>query len=243
MSTSVSLERVCVTLRGRRVLDELDLAVRPGEIRAIVGLNGAGKTTAQRVLLGMLRPTSGLVRLLGQSLGAECRELWRRVGHLVETPFCYPELTPRENVECSAQLHQAELGAARRECVRLAEVLGLRPWLDTPVRRLSLGSRQKVGLICALAHAPDLVVLDEPTNSLDPLAVVAFRNELDAVRGRGGTVLLASHHFDELARTADWVDVLHRGRIVDTLRPDGGDLENTFFKTILAVDQALQGAS
>lgn len=243
MTTSLALEKVCVTLRGRRVLDELSLVVGAGEIRALIGLNGAGKTTVQRVLLGMLRPASGRVRVLGQSLGAERRELWRRVGHLVETPFCYPELTPRENVECSAQLHQAELGATRRECARLAEVLGLRPWLDTPVRRLSLGSRQKVGLICALAHAPDLLVLDEPTNSLDPLAVVAFRGELDAVRARGGSVLVASHHFDELARTADWVDVLHRGRVVNTLRPDGGDLEGTFFNTILAVDQASPRAS
>ena len=114
------------------------------------------------------------------------------------------------------------------------------------MRRLSLGARQKVGLVGALAHEPSLVVLDEPTNGLDPLAVVGFRDLLREVTGRGGAVLVTGHHFDELTRIADRVEVLHRGRIVDTItpgepgRPGGADLERVFFDAILAADQAAQ---
>lgn len=106
-----------------------------------------------------------------------------------------------------------------------------------------MGTRQKVGLVSALVHEPDLLVLDEPTNGLDPLAVVAFRGLLQEATLRGGAVLVTSHHFDELSRVAAQVDVLHRGRVIDTLTPDGRDLERTFFDTVLAADRALQEES
>lgn len=128
----------------------------------------------------------------------------------------------------------------------MSEVLALTGWLDVPARRLSLGTRQKVGLVSALAHEPSIVILDEPTNGLDPLAVVGFRDLLREVTGRGGAVLVTGHHFDELTRIADRVEVLHRGRIVDTItpgepgRPGGADLERVFFDAILAADQAAQ---
>ena len=122
----------------------------------------------------------------------------------------------------------------------MSEVLALTGWLDVPVRRLSLGTRQKVGLVGALAHEPDVVILDEPTNGLDPLAVVGFRDLLREVTGRGGAVLVTGHHFDELTRLADRVDILHRGRIIDTIVPEepgcpgGADLERVFFDAVLA---------
>lgn len=243
MTAALDLRGVTVQVRDRQVLDGLDLALDAGECRALVGLNGAGKTTALRVVLGMLRPTGGTVRLFGHDLQAAPRELWGRVGHLVETPFSYPELTARQNIEASALLHGADPARARVVALDLAESLGLGAWFDTPTRRMSLGTRQKVGLVAALAHEPDLVVLDEPTNGLDPLAVVAFRDLLAGVTERGGAVLVTSHHFDELARVADHVDVPHGGRVVDTLTPDGGDLERTFFDTVLAAERHREAAS
>lgn len=239
MSAALQLAGIGVVLRGRPVLADLDLTVDAGECRALVGLNGAGKTTALRVCLGMLPPGAGHARLLGHDLTRAPRAVWSRVGHLVETPACYPELTARENLECGARLGGAQLDRWRRVAARMAHDLDLDRWLDTPVRRLSLGTRQKVGLVGALAHEPALVVLDEPTNGLDPLAVVALRGLLAEATARGGAVLVTSHHFDELARVADRVEVLHRGRVVDSLTPDGPDLERTFFDTILAADRAL----
>lgn len=243
MTAALSLEDVCVDVRGNSILSGVDLSVEPGEVRALVGLNGAGKTTALRVILAMLRPSSGRVTVLGERVAASGGAVWRRVGHLVETPPCYPELTARENIEGYAYLHDADMRRATRECVRLAEALGLAEWLDRPARRLSLGSRQKVGLISALVHDPDLVVLDEPTNALDPVAVVAFRTELEQMRQRGGAVLVTSHHFDEVARVAGQVEVLHRGSVIDTFSPDGSDLERRFFDIVLAADTAGHGSA
>ncbi|EGF56262.1 ABC transporter ATP-binding protein [Actinomyces sp. oral taxon 170] len=235
---------VHVALQGKSVLRDLNCSLADGECRAVVGLNGAGKTTALRVILGMLRPRAGRVLLYGRDIASTSRDVWRQVGHLVETPFSYPELTARQNIEAAARLHGADPEHTGRAVERMSEVLALTGWLDVPVRRLSLGTRQKVGLVGALAHEPNVVVLDEPTNGLDPLAVVGFRDLLREVTGRGGAVLVTGHHFDELTRLADRVEVLHRGRIIDTIvpeepgRPGGADLERVFFDAVLAADLA-----
>ena len=240
---ALEVEDVHVALRRQPVLHSLSLSLAEGECRAVVGLNGAGKTTALRVILGMLRPDAGRVLLHGSDIASCPRDVWRRVGHLVETPFSYPELTARQNIEAAARLHGADTERAGRLAARMSEALALTGWLDTPVRRLSLGTRQKVGLIGALAHKPDVVILDEPTNGLDPLAVVGFRALLREVTRRGGSVLVTGHHFDELTRIADRVDILHRGRVIDTItpgepgRPGGLDLERVFFDIVLAADR------
>ncbi len=240
--SALRLDGIRAEASGKRILDGLDLAIGAGQVRALIGLNGAGKTTVLRVALGMIRPASGTVHVLGHDLNHADRSVWHRVGHMVESAFCYPELTPRQNIENSARLHGAALAPARHEALRLAEVLGLMPWFDTPARRLSLGSRQKVGLIAAMVHTPDLLLLDEPTNGLDPLAVLGFRTEIDAIARRGGSVLVTSHHFDELARISHTVDVLHTGRIIAEINPRSADLERTFFTIILTHDQT-EGAS
>ena len=240
---ALEVEGVRVALRRKPVLHGLSLSLAEGECRAVVGLNGAGKTTTLRVILGMLRPDAGRVLLHGRDIASCPRDAWRRVGHLVETPLSYPELTARQNILAAARLHGADTERAGRLPARMSEALALTGWLDTPVRRLSLGTRQKVGLIGALAHEPDVVVLDEPTNGLDPLAVVGFRALLREVTRRGGSVLVTGHHFDELTRIADRVDILHRGRVIDTItpgepgRPGGLDLERVFFDIVLAADR------
>ena len=243
---ALEVEGVHVALRRKPVLHGLSLSLAEGECRAVVGLNGAGKTTALRVILSMLRPDTGRVLLYGRDIASTSRDVWRQVGHLVETPFSYPELTARQNIEAAARLHGADPEHAGRLTARMSEALALAltGWLDVPVRRLSLGTRQKVGLVGALAHEPDVVILDEPTNGLDPLAVVGFRDLLREVTGRGGAVLVTGHHFDELTRIADRVEVLHRGRIIDTIVPEeldrlgGADFERVFFDAVLAADRA-----
>lgn len=242
MTTALAVDGVRRDLKGRRVLNGLDLSLDAGECRAIVGLNGAGKTTALRVMLGMLRPDAGTVTILGTRLPSADRSVWRSVGHLVETPFSYPELTARQNIEASAALHGVSSAPASTRIAEFADRLMLTPWLDTPVRRLSRGTRQKVGLAAAFVHEPRLIVLDEPTNGLDPLAVVALRNLIADATRAGAAVIVTSHHFDELARLADRVDVLHHERIIDTLTPNGPDLEQRFFNTVLAADTAAVSA-
>ena len=240
MNASLELEQVYVTIGQREVLRGLSLRVESGQIRALVGLNGAGKTTALRVALGMLRPDSGWVRVDDQNIWPYRPSLWNRVGHLVETPSTYPELTARKNIANAAILHGADARSSAHRSDQLAQSLGLVDHLDTRVRRLSLGTRQKVGLISALSHEPTVVILDEPTNGLDPLAVVALRDELRRVADQGTAILITSHHFDELARLAGQVDVLHNGHIIATIKPDGSDFEKVFFDTVLAAEQNSQ---
>ena len=237
MSPALALRGITRDLRGRRVLDDLDLFVNPGECLALVGLNGAGKTTALRIALGMLRPGSGSAEVLGHDARTSGGEPWGAVGHLVEIPFSYPELTARQNILASVALHGHDPRHVADHIAGLADLLGLSDWLDVPARRLSLGTRQKVGLVAAMAHRPRLLVLDEPTNALDPLATAGLREIIAELTRDGVAVLVTSHHFDELARIAHRVDVLHAGRVIDSLTPTGPDLEARFFRTVLAAEE------
>ena len=214
----------------------LDLEVRRGEIHALVGLNGAGKTTLLRLLLGMLRPDAGSARVLGVEATDATAVQWRRVGHLVETPFAYPELTVRRNLAAAGLLHGLDRDGLAAAVERVVERLGLQRWADRPARDLSLGNRQRLGLASALVHEPDVLVLDEPANALDPAGVVLVRELLLDRRDAGAAVLVSSHHLDQLARVADRITVLHRSRVVGPLDPSGADLENTFFATVHAAD-------
>ena len=234
---AISAQHVSKTLAGATVLDELSLEVAPGEIHALVGLNGAGKTTVMRILLGMLTPDRGTVHLAGAPVPGAGLELWSRVGQMLETPFAYPELTARENVYSSARLHGLGPASAKWATARALFALALQDYAPKRARALSLGNRQRVGLAAALVHAPDVLVLDEPTNALDPRGVIVLRQLLrEACRDRGAAILVSSHHLDEVARVADRISVLHRGKIIGTLRPGTTDLERVFFDLVLESD-------
>ena len=223
---------------GDHALVGVDLAVSAGEIHALVGLNGAGKTTLMRTLLGMLRPDRGSAEVLGSDVGQAKAVLWGRVGHMIDAPFGYPELTARENLRAAAQLHGLTKSAAREASDELLDQLRLTRWADRKTRSLSTGNRQRLGLGCALVHDPQVLVLDEPTNALDPSGVVLVRQILTTAAGNGAAILVSSHHLDEMARMAHRISVLHRGRMVGSLDPRGADLERIFFELILAVDTA-----
>lgn len=231
------------SFHGNTALDGLDLDVHAGEVHAVVGLNGAGKTTLFRLLLGMLRPDAGRARVLGVDATDAPRALWRRVGHLVEAPLAYPELTVRENLTAAALLHGMGAAAAEPAVASWVDRLALHPWLDRRASHLSSGNRQRLGLAAALVHGPEVLVLDEPANALDPAGVVLVRDVLRELRSDGVAVLVSSHHLDQLARIADHITVLHRGRCVGSLEPDGVDLERTFFELVHAADRGATEAA
>lgn len=221
-----------------RAVDRADLAVAAGQIHALVGLNGAGKTTLMKLLLDMLRPSSGSGWLLGDPVDGAGAAVWSRVGHLIETPFGYPELTVTENVVLAARLQGLDRPSARRESLLIVGELALDRWADRRSRVLSLGNRQRLGLACALVHEPQVLILDEPTNGLDPKGVLELRRLLlSRAHGAGVGILVSSHHLDEVARIADRITVMHRGRVVGVLDPDGVDLERRFFDMVYAAEQ------
>ncbi|WP_114558195.1 ABC transporter ATP-binding protein [Desertihabitans aurantiacus] len=220
------------------VLRDVDLGVLPGEIHALIGFNGAGKSTLMRAALGMLRPRAGAVHLFGVRVGDADAAVWERVGHLIDTPFVYPELTVRENLWAAARLHGVPISEVSAAVDHVIAELELAPRASRRASTLSLGNRQRVGLASALVHRPRLLVLDEPTNALDPSGVVLLRGLLlDAVRA-GAAALISSHHLDEVARIADRVTVIHAGAIVGELDPHGVDLERAFFAMVHAADRA-----
>lgn len=219
---------------GAGVFD-LDLELRAGQIVALVGLNGAGKSTMMRILLGMLRPDGGEVTIAGCPLDAAPREHWRKVGHLVEYPLAYPELTVRRNLQLSARLR----GLDHVDPVVSAVIkeFALEEYAERRARTLSLGNRQRVGLASALQHDPSVIVLDEPTNALDPAGVIRLRESL-LRRARGGAaILVSSHHLDEVARIAERIVVINRGRLIGDLEPATHDIEHDFFETVRKDDE------
>ena len=157
---------------------------------------------------------------------------------MIDAPFGYPELTARENLWAAARLHGLAKVDSHIAGDKLLDQLRLARWADRKTRSLSTGNRQRLGLGCALVHCPEVLVLDEPTNALDPSGVVLVRQLLMAAAGNGAAILVSSHHLDEMARMANRISVLHRGRMVGSLDPHGADLERTFFEMILAVDTA-----
>lgn len=211
----------------------VDLDVAAGEIHALVGLNGAGKTTVMRLLLGMLRPTAGTVTINGQSLNSAD---WTTVGHLMETPLAYGELDGRTNLTLAARLHGATRTQAAQMVDRVLAELNLARYAPVRARRMSLGNRQRLGLAAALQHNPQIIVLDEPTNTLDPAGVILLREALLRRAANGTGVLVSSHHLDEVARVAHRITVINAGQVIGTLDPHGVDIERSFFALVHADD-------
>lgn len=196
-------------------VESVDLRVREGEIYGFLGLNGAGKTTTIRALLGMIRPSAGAIRVLGHALGPRGMGPWSRVGHLVEMPAAYPELTVFENLEIARRLHGIE---ARDVTHRVIEALGLSTFARRKAAALSSGNLQRLALARALLHGPDLLILDEPANGLDPAGVVEIRELIARLsRDNGVTVFMSSHILTEVDRLATRIGIIHRGRLIEEL--------------------------
>ena len=196
--------------RGTHALVELDLEVLPGEVFGYLGPNGAGKSTTIRLLAGLIRPTSGRAALLGMDVRADGVAARRAIGYLPGDLRLADRLTGHEQLESLARLRGSVDGALRDElCARLDVQV------DRPIRQLSKGNRQKIGLVQAFMHRPQVVILDEPTAGLDPLLQSEVRAILRETAADGRTVFLSSHSLDEVQHVADRVGVLRAGRLVD----------------------------
>jgi len=196
---------------------DLSLDVRRGEIYGFLGRNGAGKTTTIRMLLGLIRPTAGEVLLLGEPLAAVTPGVFAKVGYLVESASAYPNLTVRENLDMQRRLTGAPAAA-------VAEAIGLmrlEEYADRPAGVLSLGNKQRLSLARALLHRPEVLILDEPANALDPAGIVEVRDLLRMLASeRGVTVFMSSHILAEVAHLADRIGIVHDGRMLEELDRD-----------------------
>lgn len=196
---------------ARTVVDHLHLAVPRGCVYGFLGPNGAGKSTTMKMLLGLLAPTEGETSLLGQPLTAASRgPLMARTGSMIEQPPGYGHLTGAENMS----IMQRMLGLSDAQVARALELVRLTEHKDKLVRVYSLGMKQRLGIALALAREPDLLILDEPTNGLDPAGIEEIRHLLVSLAGEGVTVMVSSHLLDEIDRMATVLGILVAGRVV-----------------------------
>src|SRR6266566_5297359 len=191
----------------RKAVDGLTISIPAGTIAGFVGPNGAGKTTTIRLLLGLVRPSAGSATILGQLLTHPERYL-PCVGALIEAPTFYPSLSGRTNLEVLAHLGDYP----RSRVSQVLELVELSDRAKDPVRMYSQGMKQRLGVAMALLPDPDLLILDEPANGLDPLGIIQMRDLLRRLREQGKTIFLSSHLLGELEQVTDWLVMLHQGK-------------------------------
>jgi len=238
MNSAISTNNLVKRYGDVTAVDGLSLRVARGEIYAFLGLNGAGKTTTIRVLLGMVKPTAGEAHVLGRRIRVGGQKPWDSVGYLVETADAYPELSVRENLEAMRRLRPGVPPGA----VDLAiERLGLAAYADRRAGALSHGNAQRLGLAKALMHNPELLILDEPANGLDPAGIVEIRNLLiELAHDQGVTVFMSSHILGEVSRLAHRIGIIHQGRLLQEL--DIHELERNRRRRLLIRSRDVQAA-
>src|ERR1700743_1431411 len=209
--TALAVSTTGLTKRfgARTVVDQVDLAIPRGSVCGFVGPNGAGKTTTIRMLLGLIRPTAGSGSILGGSLTEPATYL-RKVGALIEAPAFYPQLTGQDNLRALARLGQLSLKTVPPALARA----GLTDRAGDKYRSYSLGMKQRLGIAAALLPDPSLLVLDEPTNGLDPAGIVEMRSLIRSLADEGMTIFVSSHLLSEIEHICDHVVMIRSGRSV-----------------------------
>ncbi len=212
MKFGIETENLTKKIGKVTAVNDVSIKVHEGEIYGFLGLNGAGKTTTIRMILGMIKPTSGKALLFGEEAKEGKREIWSKVGYLVEIPHSYPDLTVRENLEIIRKLRSVR---DKKAVDNIMEKLGLEQYAGRKVKHLSTGNAQRLGLAKAMIHDPAILVLDEPSNGLDPAGIQEIRELLKTLaRDHGVTIFISSHILDEISRFADRIGIIHKGSLI-----------------------------
>ena len=239
----LTLQGVSKQLGGRTIVKQLDMQVEPGEVYGFLGPNGAGKTTTIRMIVGLAKPTEGTIQIMGHDVQRDRGAALRHVGAIVENPELYSYLTGRQNLLQFARLSSLVAPALRID--EVTDLVGLSDRIDEKVKRYSLGMRQRLGVAQALLAKPRLLVLDEPTNGLDPAGIREFRAMIRDLAASGMSVFVSSHLLNEIQLMCDRVAILNGGRIITEQRVE--DLVSSARSSVLVrvndVDVALQVAA
>lgn len=194
-------------------VQNFSIKVQRGDIYGFVGLNGAGKTTFIRMLLGMIKPKYGNIYLFEKKLTNNF-QLWNDIGYMVEAPRAYPNLSVKENLQVYFKLRQLKNKATITE---ILDKLQLEIYRDVKAKNLSQGNLQRLGLAKALLHRPKLLILDEPINSLDPSGIVEVRQLLKELVAEGTTIFLSSHILGEISKICNRIGIIHKGKLINEL--------------------------
>jgi ABC-2 type transport system ATP-binding protein len=209
VTNAITTHDLTKTYGSNRGIRDVNLSVRQGEIFGFLGPNGAGKSTTLRTLMGFMRPTSGRAEILGMDSQTRMKEIHARVGNLPTEFSLEDRMTGREIIRLFGRIRGvSDLSYADELAVRIDADL------DRPVRKLSRGNKQKIGIVQALFHQPEVIILDEPTGGLDPLVQETFLTILEESRERGQTILFSSHVLAEIERVADRIGIIRHGEMV-----------------------------
>jgi ABC-2 type transport system ATP-binding protein len=215
MSDIIITDRLSKHYKDVDAVSEVSLNVRKGEIYGFLGLNGAGKTTTIRLLLGMIKPTSGKIIIAGNDVYPDNHELWKMIGYLVEVPYSYPNLTVRENLEITRRLRFLP---DKNSIDSVIQKLKLSQYANRRAKHLSLGNAQRLGLAKALIHNPEILILDEPANGLDPEGIHEIRELLsELAENKGVTVFISSHILTEISKLSSRIGIIHEGSLIKEL--------------------------
>ncbi len=212
----VQIRRLTKTIRGKTIVNRLDLEVRSGEIFGLLGPNGAGKTTTIRMIVGLIGMSGGEVLIDGISIKRQFEDAMKRVGAIVENPEMYKYLSGYHNLLHFARMHE---GVTKARIDEVAELVGLKERIRDKVRTYSLGMRQRLGVAQALLHRPKVLILDEPTNGLDPAGIRELRDYLRRLaRTEGLAIIVSSHLLSEMELMCDRVAIIRQGELI-AVRP------------------------
>ena len=199
-------------------VSELNMHVKKGEIYGLLGRNGAGKATTIRMAMGLLQPTKGEVKLFGEKLTVPTKQIFNRIGALIESPAFYENLTAKDNLKIIADLR----GTQSRDCIdRALMLVNLENETHKKVKQFSLGMKQRLGIAMALMHEPEFIILDEPTNGLDPVGIQQIRLLIQKLCAeKGTTILISSHILSEIEQMANTIGIIDHGKMIEELSMD-----------------------
>lgn len=211
MSYILQTSRLTKTIGGKDLVRDVDIHVKKGEIYGFLGPNGAGKTTVMKMIMNLWKPTTGTVTLFGKPLTPQSYEVLRRIGSIIEFPTFYEHMTGCENL----RMHCEYMGYYQHGSVEQAlEMLDLTEAAKTPVKNYSLGMKERLGIARAILCRPELLILDEPTNGLDPAGMKQIRELLRMLCAeQGTTIVVSSHILSEIENIADTIGIIHQGRM------------------------------
>lgn len=215
MTAVIKTIRLTKAYGDQIAVDNLQMNVNQGQIYGFLGQNGAGKTTTIRMLLGLIKPTQGQIEIFGENLLEKQRDILKRIGSIVEFSGFYENLTARENLLIHAKLK----GVHKKNAVEEAlEIAGLQAETKKRVGQFSLGMKQRLGIARAILHHPELLILDEPTNGLDPIGIKEIRRLIQSLaEERKITILISSHILTEVEQLADHIGIIHQGKLLEEI--------------------------
>lgn len=200
------------------VVNQVNLHVPKGKIYGLLGRNGAGKTTIMKMMLQLVRPTKGNILMFGKGYQEQMCDTYQRIGSMIETPGFYMNLTGQENLEILARYRKQ---LSKNEVKNALAVVGLDQGKKKPFSDYSLGMKQRLGIAAAIMHEPELLILDEPINGLDPIGISEIRQFLcELSRTKGTTILISSHVLNEIEQIADMIGVINQGKLVEEVNMD-----------------------